>query len=137
VPVGSEETSGLWWYSPDESRVAPVASAPFYKLSFADIGESLAYWIPGAGVVRTAPQGGGAVWIRPRPEESVLLIDSAATLRPFAAPTRASVTVGYRDVPRGASAYLRLFTMGKPVSHENGARGWIRIYVWTGDTPWT
>lgn len=136
VQVGSEQ-SGLWWSSEHELRGAPVAPAPFLRLRFADIPGTLAYWIPEDGVVRTAPQGGAGVWVRPTTDQVKLLTQAGATLRAFAAPKRATVTVGYRDVPRGGSTYLRLFTMGVPVAGASGARGWTRVLIWTGDTPWS
>ena len=79
----------------------------------------------------------GGSWTRPSGEESALLADAASTLRPFAAPRRASVTVGSQGVHRGGSTYLRLFTMGTPVNRAVGAKSWVRLYIWTGDSPWS
>jgi hypothetical protein len=131
------ETSMQWVYAPAGIQVRPVVPAPYFAVRFAQMSGSLAYWMPSAGVLRTAPQSGDAVWVRPAPDELEALRSAAAQLRPFPAPHRASVTVGFRDVRRGASTYLQLFAMGVSVQRATGARGWIWMDVWTGDTPWT
>jgi hypothetical protein len=136
--LGSEtETPVRWWGSADGSHVAPVAPAPFFKLRFAaHQSDALAFLVPSAGVLRTAPQGGGSVWFQPSADEAELLTQAAASLRPFAAPTRVTVTVNFRTVQRGAWGYLRLFTMGTSVASAD-TRGWLPVDTWGAETPWT
>jgi hypothetical protein len=136
VPLGSEGI-GLGFLREDRSHAAAVGPAPFFRLRFGDRGGSLAYWVPGAGVMRTGLQSGYGVWEQLQPEESALLTRTATTLRPYVAPRRARVTVGNYDVRRGASTYFRLYAMGAPVSSVVGVKGWIRLSIWAGDSPWT
>jgi hypothetical protein len=136
VPLGSD-AAGLRFSSGDGAHVDPVPAGPFFKLRFGAAGGSLGYWVPKAGIMRTGLQSGYGSWTRPSAEESALLADAASTLRPFAAPRHASVTVGSHGVRRGTWTYLRLFTMGTPVTRAVGAKSWIRLLVWTGDSPWS
>jgi hypothetical protein len=131
-----DETAIQWWAS-DDAAVAPPAPAAFFKLRFAaHQSDPLAYWVPSAGLLRTGARAGGPVWFRPSAEEAALLTQAIASVRPFAAPTRANVTVNYQSVPRGDWTYLRLFTVGTPVTTAD-VRHWLPVDMWGPDSPWT
>jgi hypothetical protein len=131
------ETAVNWSPPADGSHATPSAPAPFLKLRFADHeGAPLAYWVPSAGLLRTAPFIGAPVWFKPTDEDAALLTQTATSLRPFAAPTRVNVTVNFRTVPRGDLSYLRLFTMGTPVAAAS-TRGWLPVDMAGPETPWT
>jgi hypothetical protein len=124
-----------WWPDAFDSHVRPVAPVPFFKLTWGHPGV-LAYWIPSTGVLRLAPQGGGAMWVRPTVEEAEELARASAGLTAFAAPTRVTVTVNDRSV-QGDASYLRLFTMGRSVTTPAPARRWLPVDFWGAETPWT
>lgn len=126
-----------YWGDAGDPRVAPPAPAPFYKLEFADLPGVLAYWIPSAGVLRLSlAQAGPVIWSPALPDETTLLANAAAGLTPFAAPRTVTVAVDNRAARRPAT-YLRLYTLGTPVQSWRGARGWLPIYLFGDETPWT
>jgi hypothetical protein len=137
APVGTAETTPVRWLGEDDGHVAPVAPAPFFKLQLDGISGLIGYWIPSSSVLRLSKsQGGPAVWLQPRFDEVAALTQAAETLRPFAAPKRATVAVN-NVIVRQSSTYLRLFTLGVPVATWTGANGWLPIYIWGAETPWT
>jgi hypothetical protein len=137
VQIGSEGNSPVRWLADAyESHVAATAPAPFFKLRFAGGSDVLAYWVPSAGVLRLQPRGGNW-WVRPSADEAAVLAQASATLRPFPAPRRMTVTVDDFVVPRGGSTYLRLFTTGTPMANPPHVRRWLAIDWWGGKTPWT
>jgi len=136
VTLGSE-VDVRWWGPADAAQARPPAPAPFFKLRFtAHEGDPLAYWVPSTGLLRSGARAGGPIWFTPSADEAALLTRAAASLQPFAVPTRANVTVGYRSVPHGDWTYLRLFTMGTPVTTAD-VRHWLPVDMWGPDTPWT
>lgn len=137
VQIGSEGSSPVRWLADAyESHVTPAAPGPFFRLRFAGGSDVLAYWVPAAGVLRLEPRGGNW-WVRPSADEAAALEQASATLRPFPAPRRVTVTVDDYVVPRGASTYLRLFTMGVPTANPPRVGRWLSIDWWGGKTPWT
>jgi hypothetical protein len=140
APVGTVETTPVRWLATEYAgHVAPVAPASFFKLQLDAAGSSglVGYWIPSGSILRLSQtQGGPAVWLRPRVDELAALTHAAETLRPFAAPKRATVAVN-NTIVRHSSTYFRLFTIGVPVATWRGANGWLPIYMWGSETPWT
>jgi hypothetical protein len=135
ITLGDE--AAISWWASDDAAVSPSAPAAFLELRFAaHESDALAYWVPSAGLLRTGARAGGPVWFRPSVEEAALLTEAAASLRPFAAPTRVNVTVNYRSVPRGDWTYLRLFTAGTPVATAE-VRHWLPVDMWGPNSPWT
>jgi hypothetical protein len=135
--VGTVETLPVRSLGEDAIHVAPVAPVPFFKLQLDGISGLIGYWIPSGSVLRLSQtQGGPAVWLKPSLDEVAALTQAAETLRPFLAPTRATVAVN-NTIVRHSSTYLRLFTIGTPVATWRGANGWLPIYIWGSDTPWT
>jgi hypothetical protein len=140
APVGTAETSPVRWLASEYPvHGAPVAPASFFKLQRDASGSSglIGYWIPSGSVLRLSEsQGGPAVWLRPSFDEAAALTKAAETLRPFAAPKHATVAVN-NVIVRRSSTYFRLFTIGVPVATWRGANGWLPIYMWGSETPWT
>ena len=137
APVGTVETSPVPRLGEDAIQIAPVAPVPFFKLQLDGISGLIGYWIPSGSVLRLSEtQGGPAIWLQPRVDEVAALVKAAETLRPFAAPKRATVAVN-NTIVLHSSTYLRLFTIGVPVATWSGANGWLPIYIWGSDTPWT
>jgi hypothetical protein len=135
--VGTETSSVRWLAGEYVHHVSPVAPSPYFKLVLASYSSPVGYWIPSSSVLRLSQsQGGPAMWFKPRFDEAATLTQAAASLRPFATPRRATVAVN-NTIVRQSSTYLRLFTIGAPVATWPGARGWLPIYMWGSDTPWT
>lgn len=136
--VGTVETSPVRWLASEYAgHVAPVAPAPFFKLQTGGYSGLIGYWIPSGSVLRLSQQQGGpALWFQPRFGEVAALTQAAATLQPFPAPKRATVAVN-NTIVRHSASYLRLFTIGVPVATWTGAKGWLPIYMWGSETPWT
>ena len=138
APVGTVETSPVRWIASEYAgHVGPVAPAPFFKLQLDGFSGLIGYWIPSGSVLRLSESlGGPAVWLQPRYDEVAALTKAAEMLRPFAPPKRATVAVN-NVIVRPLSTYFRLFTIGVPVATWSGAKGWLPIYMWGSDTPWT
>jgi hypothetical protein len=141
VTLGAETAAAPVLSVPtDAPRLAPAPVAPYYVIRFADVGGPLSYWIPSAHALRSGGTG-APVWTTVPAPAADLLARAAATLAPKPAPTTLSfVRVGRRAVahPRG---YLRLYSLGTPVTDPGaGAGGWERIDVYSyreWQTPWT
>lgn len=144
APLGNE-TSVLKWqpgYYPAVSRVAPAMPSSYFVIRFADFGGPLAYWVPGAEVLRVGERT--IIWARPRPEELATLRAATAGLDSYRAPKAAraavdadpSKAVDMRSA-RGGTTYLQLFSLGEPVVRAAAPRTWLQIWVMGSTTPWT
>jgi hypothetical protein len=145
APLGDEQSIRRWLpgYYPRTARVAPALPSSYCVIRFAEYGGTLAYWIPGGGVLRV---GSGRIvfWARPHPDDLTALQTATAELEPYAAPraARAAVdadpgkSVEMRSV-RGGDTYLRLYSLGQPVARANGPSSWLQIWVMGAPTPWT
>jgi len=121
--------------------IGPVAPAPFYTLTFAEIpNEAIAYWIPGAGVVRVRAPASGALWLPVDADARALLEHAAAGLTAFAAPSACSALVDHR-LARGGASYLGLYTAGTPTVRWPRSVVWVPLQIFgslgNAPTPWT
>ena len=145
APLGDEQSVLNWslgYYSPS-TRVAPAAPSSYFVIRFPDYGGTLAYWIPIAGVLRVGGSNNTA-WVRPRSDELTALQTATAGLEPYAPPRVAQAAVDADPAKpidmrsaRGGTTYLRLYTLGRPVSSAPGVGAWLQIWVMGSPTPWT
>jgi hypothetical protein len=138
APLGAEGSAGpmIPLSAGTGARLAPVAPAPFYRISFAAHGGTLAYWIPSAHVLRVI-EGGLPAWIAPGPDAEALLGGVASTVAPYAAPKTANALVGRRQAA-GGSTYLDVYTIGTRTLRWPRTVVWVPINVIDGSlTPWT
>jgi hypothetical protein len=119
---------------PDGPTIATPAPAPYYVVKFADIAETLAYWVPSVSALRIVPQHGTGAWVSALPAEVALLRAKTTGIRPYAPPTRVDAYVGYDHVAR-AFGWLKLATVGKPVA-LSAPRAWLEITFFGGHSPW-
>jgi hypothetical protein len=134
----SRDPTGIGWapgYYPSGSRVPAAAPSPFYVIRFADIPDTLAYWIPSAGALRVGSFD-STRWVPVRGEDLAALTTGAADLEPFGAPRVVRAQVGERAA-RGGASYLRLFTVGTEVATGRSPAGWLRVWITGSPTPWT
>lgn len=138
MPIEDEAANTVrYGGSAGDARTLPPAPSAFYELRFSDLPGALAYWIPSAGVLRlSVAQAGPVYWSPTLPAETSLLTSVAAHLAPFPAPRTVDVAVDSHAVRRPAT-YLRLFTLGTPVQRWPGAGGWLPVYLFGDETPWT
>jgi hypothetical protein len=124
----------LFGVPPSTPTIAPPLPAPYFVIRFADIDESLAYWVPSASAIRIVPQNAPAAWVATLPAEEALLRDKTAGLRAYAPPTRVTAYVDYEPV-KSASGWLKLATIGKPAT-LTAPRKWLEIWFVGGRSPW-
>jgi hypothetical protein len=130
-PLGVAWTAGSYRGS---DRAAPAAPGPYYVIRFADVPSVLAYWVPGAGLLRVGDKAPS--WVRAKADDLPLLTDTAAGLRAYPAPREARAAVDGKPA-RGGSTYLRLYTAGTQVSSGRSPSGWLGIWIMGRQTPWT
>jgi hypothetical protein len=136
VDLAPETDAGKWINAPGASSLAPPAPAPYFVVRFAEFGGALSYWIPSASVLRTF-ESTSVVWSAVSPETRDELVRLTAGLQPYAAPKRAVAFVDYDNV-KGGATYLRLFTIGTPVTAAPPvSTAWLGIWLHCGKSPWT
>jgi hypothetical protein len=130
APAWLFETSGV------PSAVTPPAPAPYFVISFGDAGGSpLGYWIPSASVLRL--QGQPWRWVPALSSDEAFLHDRTVGLQPYAPPAHPSIYDDYDPVKR-CDGYLRLLSMGTPVSVSPHAGNWLEIwFMGAHRSPWT
>jgi hypothetical protein len=118
-------------------RLPPPPVAPYYVIRFAAVGGPLSYWIPS---VRTLRLVGGSVaaWARPSAETADLLTRTTATMAPKPTPTLPSYVTVAGKLVRDRRGWLRLYSVGTPVTGESPPGGWLPIHMSSyPETPWT
>lgn len=116
------------------ATIVPPPPAPYYVVKFADIAETLAYWVPSGSALRIVPQQGSGWWVRALPAEESLLRAKTAGVRAYPPPTRVDAYVDYHHV-RQPLGWLKLATVGKPV-RLTAARRWLDVRFFGGHSPW-
>lgn len=134
--LGDDATEVAWLAGSYGSadRLPPPAPAPYFVLRFSEVPSVVAYWLPEADVLRVG--GNHLSWVRTAPDDRAVLASAAAALRPYPAPRQARAAVDGKPV-RGGSTYLRLYTVGTPVSSGRSPSGWLGIWISGRQTPWT
>jgi hypothetical protein len=133
--LGAETDTPTWLGGGSVTAAAPPAPAPYFVLRYGDVGATVGYWIPSVSIMRSF-QSSAAAWTTAAPDEQAALLRLTQGLQPYAAPTRAEVSVEAKGVERG-DTYLRLYMIGTPVASAPPSTVWLGIWLHGGTSPWT
>lgn len=149
-PAGCSETYNAaalvipFTYSRSVARASAVPPQSYYVITQnVPPGENPAaqttYYIPQASLIRI-PGGNGALatWVRLSRAAASALHETASHVDPYPATTKLTTVIVDHSLADNPNSYLRLWTIGKPVSRAASAGGWLPIRVSSDQaSPWT